>query len=497
MTTLDDKYLNTNSFQQRTKTIINDFNIVIKNKKLNWRIMLWFGILWFIIFVYMVIRLLLVISDLNSKSKFLLNLDSYDTRLLQNNIATRNLLEKNWKISSIIKIHTDATSEIEKYSQYINDLNVPYENLLQYIYLPHLNIWKNVYTNKIDLGMIWKNFLEKNPYNDIFLLQKRSDFFKNMGNSNEWNDIKNIQIWAITETNEDGFFHIPISLSFEANSKRSFLLLVDKISVTSNKVTLSLINEFFYYLRQEIVTNKKDEIQSLRKAYMPLYFSWEEIISDDKIIWFNIYNRVYNNEENALIDENIIDQTIKKIVYCDKEWDEFCYYKFREKYRDIPTFGYLIWWVWLKTNVVENFRSFLLSLPPIFSVSQFNFNQADNLDTDSYNRKYKWNITIDVYGKWITTEELDEIAITLGTSCYGKKSNNQILSVENALEKVSEAIEWLSDIDKSDKSQWTNLRELKTIFEKTSTEFAGYSNYKKIVKLFEVYRMLKNIGLCK
>lgn len=495
MTSLDDKYLNTSSLQDRSKKIMLIFNKITKNHKLNWKIMIWLGIIWFSVFVYMVVRLLLVILDLNSKSKFLLNLDSYDTRLLQNSVATRSLFEKNGKISDIFKIHKDAKAEIEKYSQYIKDLNVPYDNFLQYTYLPHLNIWKNVYTSQIDLNMIWKNFLEKNPYNDILLLQRRSDFFKNMWNSNEWNDIKNIKIWDIIES-KDWLFHIPISLSFEANSKRSFLLLVDKISVTSNKVTIALINEFFYYLRQEITSNKKSEISKLKKEYILKYFSWDANISDDKVIWFHLYNWIYNNKENTLIDEKIINQTIKKIVYCDKEWDEFCYYKFREKYRDIPTFWYLIWWIWFKTDVIKNFKSLLLSLPPIFSVKQFSFNQAESLNNDNYNRKYKWNITIDVYGRWISSTELDEIAVTLGTSCYGKKLDKQKLSVSNALEKVNEAIDWLSNIDRSDKSQWTNLWELKSILETTSKDFDKYSNYKKIIKLFEVYRMLKNIWLC-
>jgi len=45
---------------------------------------------------------------------------------------------------------------------------------------------------------------------------------------------------------------MPITVSFRANSKRAFLLLSDKLSMTSNKENISLINEFFYYLRNEI-----------------------------------------------------------------------------------------------------------------------------------------------------------------------------------------------------------------------------------------------------
>jgi hypothetical protein len=55
-----------------------------------------------------------------------------------------------------------------------------------------------------------------------------------------------------------------------------------------------------------------------------------------------LYNRVFNNQENILIDNKIIDKTVKAVIACDDINDELCYYKFREKYRDIPEFGYLI-----------------------------------------------------------------------------------------------------------------------------------------------------------
>jgi len=41
------------------------------------------------------------------------------------------------------------------------------------MYLPSLNVWKEKYTDKIDINLMGLKFLEKNPYNDITLLQKR------------------------------------------------------------------------------------------------------------------------------------------------------------------------------------------------------------------------------------------------------------------------------------------------------------------------------------
>ncbi|MBR4567638.1 hypothetical protein IKO18_04400 [bacterium] len=43
-----------------------------------------------------------------------------------------------------------------------------------------------------------------------------------------------MRIGDIEEETENGFFKIPIKVSFKSNSKRAFLLLVDKLSLTSN-----------------------------------------------------------------------------------------------------------------------------------------------------------------------------------------------------------------------------------------------------------------------
>jgi len=51
---------------------------------------------------------------------------------------------------------------------------------MKYILLPELNIWKDPFTNEIDTNLIGIRYLEKNPYNDIKLIQKRSDFIKNV-----------------------------------------------------------------------------------------------------------------------------------------------------------------------------------------------------------------------------------------------------------------------------------------------------------------------------
>jgi hypothetical protein len=57
---------------------------------------------------------------------------------------------------------------------------------------------------------------------------------------------------------------------------------------------------------------------------------------------------------------------------------------------------------------------------------------------------------------------------------------------------IQNAIMKLSDVNKIDKSYGDNLRELKGIIDQLNTDFPTLSNYKKTIKLFELYRMLSD-----
>jgi hypothetical protein len=267
---------------------------------------------------------------------------------------------------------TSVGKDISIYSKYLAELQIPYTYLLQHIYLPSLNIWKDIYTNEIATDLVGMKFLQKNPYDDIKLLQKRSDFFKSVGDNNEFNEIKNIDVGDINER-EDGYFTIPVTVNFVANSKRAFLLLIDKVSVTSNKTNISLINEFWYYLWQEIKQDRQKEIAELTKKYASL--TGLNISTDqDKVIAYHISNWIYNDKENKLIDKAVIDKTIKSIISCAGKSDEVCYYQFREKYKNIPTFGYFLG-TDFTSDPAQNFKKFMLNLPPIFSLKAFSFDK--------------------------------------------------------------------------------------------------------------------------
>ncbi len=62
---------------------------------------------------------------------------------------------------------------------------------------------------------------------------------------------------------ENGFVSIPLTVQFETPDRRSFLLLLNKLSMTSYAENISLINEFMFYLRENIKSEQADSIQKL------------------------------------------------------------------------------------------------------------------------------------------------------------------------------------------------------------------------------------------
>jgi len=130
--------------------------------------------------VYFGIQLVADIRYLNGKTPELMNLKSYDMRELEANTLTQPILKTVDTINDLLEEDMLIQGEITKYSDYLHSLQIPYTYLLQYIYLPSLNVRKEKYTDKIDINLMGINFLQKNPFNDITLLQRRGDFFKNL-----------------------------------------------------------------------------------------------------------------------------------------------------------------------------------------------------------------------------------------------------------------------------------------------------------------------------
>ncbi len=474
----DNSKNNLNNVLVNLKSLLHRFN----GNKEKIKILIPIAIISIIIMIYMIIRTIITVRNLNRESNELYNLKYFNMKLLKNNEYTEDRINDMDTINDIINYELEISKDTNKYNEYLSTLQNPYLYLMRNILLPQINIRKDPFIWDIDISIVGEKFLERNPYNDIKLIQKWSNFVKNVWNNNEFNEIEDIIIWDIVENNES--FYIPIKIKFISNSKRSFLLLVEKLSTTSNQKNISLINEFIYNLRENLKEERKDIVTELIKDY-----NWK--FDENEAIWYHLYQRIFEDKYNKLINDDLINKTISDTIICGDEKLSYCFYKFRDKYRSIPSLAYTIWLDNSKDKTNE-LREFLKELPPIIKINDFTFerNMQQNI-TNYENIQYKWEIQMNIYGRWINWIEVKEISELLWNKCIWIN-----LNPSEALKVINNTLINLWDIVQINNYNASNLRELKTIIETIEKEYEDLTNYNKVIKLFEIYRMLQDWNLC-
>lgn len=140
-------------FDTLKKYFRNIYNFFRDNKN-NSKVMLFLAVITFGIAVYFGIQLYSDIRYLNGKTPELMNIKSYDLRELQANALTQPIVKTSDTLKDLVDENVLMQNEIDKYSEYLSALQVPYTYLLQYIYLPSLNVRKEKYTDKIDINLI-------------------------------------------------------------------------------------------------------------------------------------------------------------------------------------------------------------------------------------------------------------------------------------------------------------------------------------------------------
>ncbi len=441
----------------------------------------------FCIAIYRWFSLYQTITNLNKDPYSLEKITQYNITNLKTNPLTRNSLASSTTIYDLIQNNEDVIDETQRYEKYKENLLYPYTNFLQNILLPSLNIRKDPFTDILRTDILWRSFLEENPYNDINLLQKRIDFFSST-NQNEINQIKDIKISEIQEY-ENGIFGIKITFSFTSPSKNALLFLTDKITTTSDQENISLLWEFFYYLRQQIKTDKSDILEEQTKNWI---FSGED--NTDKTLWYLLNRWVFNDEDIDLIENTTINRTIFNMMGCSPETENLCFYRFREKYRNIAWLAYTIW-MENNPNKTEDLKKFLRNLPPIIAVQDFVYTKLNEWGIIKQNNtKYDGKISLEIYGQNISEEDKDEIWKTLWNMCF---MENKSITTEEVLNVIDETIRKKSNIIEENQTKSNSIWDLKMIIENIATNYESLTNYKKSIRLFEMYRMLNENWLCK
>lgn len=459
-------------------------------------------------------------AEINSKSDSLKDISTYgikyNSELLYPYSAWNSMTNIN--VNWMIEINNNIEEEIVSNEIFKQQQKSYYEVLLQNIYLPSLNVWKDPYTKNFNMWILWQKYLESDKFQDLYLIQYWSDFAKYVWNDADYNTISNIVIWdKVVLEDSPEYFYTPITITFSSPNKRSFLLLINKLSTTSNQNNIALLNEFFFYLLRSIRDLKAEVINDLMEEYREEFSSsssWdlptnyseltdEELsIYRDRVIWYNLYHWINDDwviwEDSPLIDDEVILKTIKDSALCSSsEAEQKCFYNFREKYRNLPYLAYQIGmenYQWGNNARTEWLHDFLKTLPSAIAITNFGFEKiSDSSFLNNKEEEYEWEITFNAYGRNITDSELEESSLMLWKLCFWSTSD-QSISPDVALKRVNETISsygW--------EREYTNvssLWELQTLFESINKNYEKMNNYEKMIKLFEIWRMLNDANLC-
>ena len=105
-------------------------------------------------------------------------------------------------------------------------------------------------------------------------------------------------------------------------------------------------------------------------------------------------------------------------------------------------------------------------------------------------------MNFNIYGRGISAEDTEQISRLLTESCFGEKSS-QALDASWALAVLQKSLDQMSQVWQADVERMANLLELKDTLLQEGASYDSLSPYNKMIKKFEFYRMLKNIGLCR
>lgn len=453
-------------------------------------------------------------SDINSRVDELKNLSSYNNvKLDEEKLSSYTQWDRLDTINSVISVNDAINEDLSENETFKQKQRNYYEVLLQNIYLPSLNIWKDPYTKNFNMAVLWQKYLESDKFQDLYLIQYWSDFAKYVWNDADYNTINQITVWdkTVLEWNSD-YFYIPITISFSSPNKRSFLLLVNKLSMTSNQDNIALLNEFFFYLLNAIREDKKELIDELMQEYLQEFSAsssrefgdtlWdmsEEDLSKyrDRVIGYNLYHWIngggIGENTNQLIDDSVIEKAIKNSALCGWKLDQKCLYNFREKYRNLPYLAYRIW-LETKGNRTAGLLEFLRDLPPAIAITSFGFEKYSNSSfLNNKEEEYEWRVTFNAYGRNILDSELEEASLMLWKLCFWNSSEQKI-SPDTASQYVDKAIGLLWE--NHEYSNVSSLLELQSLFTSIQESYYDMPNYDKMIKLFEIWRMMNDANLC-
>jgi len=128
------------------------------------------------------------------------------------------------------------------------------------------------------------------------------------------------------------------------------------------------------------------------------------------------------------------------------------------------------------------------------AVQRFTYDK--NISTQALDQSvtYVGNIELEVYGQNITTTDITEISNVLWKKCFGTTKEISPSMAIDIINKSLTKAAW--DATKQDDASINKITDLKNILDGINTEYPTLNNYKKTIRLFEVYRTLNEGWFC-
>lgn len=145
------------------------------------------------------------------------------------------------------------------------------------------------------------------------------------------------------------------------------------------------------------------------------------------------------------------------------------------------------------TSKVTALKNFLKELPPLMQIKEFTFDKSRQAEFLQQGNAYEGKVSVDIIGRDVPDTDVVGVAKLLGKTCFQEEVD---LSAEKADEKIQKFMAELSHLTVDNVSKGQELADLKEVIEEVKAGYAGQSNYNKIIKLFEIYRMLHDASIC-
>jgi hypothetical protein len=134
-------------------------------------------------------------------------------------------------------------------------------------------------------------------------------------------------------------------------------------------------------------------------------------------------------------------------------------------------------------------------LPPAIAITSFGFEKySDSSFLNNKQEEYEWKVTFNAYWRNILDSELEEASSMLWVLCFWNSEGQKKISPDLALEYVEKSI--ISLWWNQEYSNVSSLWELQWLFTEIKATYNGLSNYDKMIKLFEIWRMMNDANLC-